>query len=38
MRLFISTPVSPAVTPLPKAELIDWIAETAWPARSTTQK
>jgi hypothetical protein len=31
MRLFSSTPVSPAVTPLPKAEFSDWMAETTFP-------
>jgi hypothetical protein len=39
MRLFSSTPVPPpATTQAPKFELMDWMAETAFPAASTTQK
>ena len=38
MRLFSTMPVSPAVTPEPKALLMLWIAETALPSPSTTQK
>ena len=36
--MFISTPVSPAVTPEPHPLFKLWIAETAFPSASTTQK
>lgn len=38
MRLLSRMPVRGLVTPDPKAELIDWMAETALPSASTTQK